>query len=460
MTKLVISASDFQSQVADLLPSNKGTKSQLTLSLIQCYSLLDGFDHVITKPACSKSDLLKFHSLKYVGIILDEKLNKNLPFDNDEEALSGLNDLRAAWNETHYDEPNKARYIFEKKSDLLSYFNEFSLIPTVKSCKSSFGDAFDKIRLDNNASESEDDLDTYNLEGDCPLFSYLPMYCQTVTGASLLLADYIGKSERTVAINWDGGRHHAFKGRASGFCYVNDIVLLIQKLRKKGFQKMSYVDFDLHHGDGVEKAFQFSSNIQTLSLHLFEPGFFPCTGSLEDSKKGKNIFNIPLLHGLNDAFLFSLVNRIIKPLISSHEPEILLIQCGGDGLIGDSFEEWQLSIRGLSECIMNLLTEFKKCSVILLGGGGYNVTVMSRFYTYLTSKILTKYKNDYMKSISLEFSEDALIPEHEFVEQYAEEHYKFWYYELEGSLKRKTLKNDNRIEYITKLENLYRIRIP
>ena len=30
-----------------------------------------------------------------------------------------------------------------------------------------------------------------------------------------------------MAINWSGGLHHAKRGEASGFCYVNDIVLAI-----------------------------------------------------------------------------------------------------------------------------------------------------------------------------------------------------------------------------------------
>ena len=35
-----------------------------------------------------------------------------------------------------------------------------------------------------------------------------------------------------IAINWSGGLHHAKKNEASGFCYVNDIVLGILELLK------------------------------------------------------------------------------------------------------------------------------------------------------------------------------------------------------------------------------------
>ena len=35
-----------------------------------------------------------------------------------------------------------------------------------------------------------------------------------------------------IAINWAGGLHHAKKSEASGFCYINDIVLGILELLK------------------------------------------------------------------------------------------------------------------------------------------------------------------------------------------------------------------------------------
>ena len=44
------------------------------------------------------------------------------------------------------------------------------------------------------------------------------------------------------------------RDEASGFCYVNDVVLGILKLREK-FDKVLYVDIDLHHGNGMWNLF-------------------------------------------------------------------------------------------------------------------------------------------------------------------------------------------------------------
>jgi acetoin utilization deacetylase AcuC-like enzyme len=48
-----------------------------------------------------------------------------------------------------------------------------------------------------------------------------------------------------------GGFHHARRTSASGFCYINDIVLCILELLRV-YARVLYLDIDVHHGDGVE----------------------------------------------------------------------------------------------------------------------------------------------------------------------------------------------------------------
>jgi acetoin utilization deacetylase AcuC-like enzyme len=52
------------------------------------------------------------------------------------------------------------------------------------------------------------------------------------TGGSVASAVKLNKQACDIAINWAGGLHHAKKSEASGFCYVNDIVLAILELLK------------------------------------------------------------------------------------------------------------------------------------------------------------------------------------------------------------------------------------
>jgi len=82
---------------------------------------------------------------------------------------------------------------------------------------------------------------------DCPVFDGLSEFTSLYTGASLDGAVQLAQGQADIAINWSGGLHHAKKSEASGFCYINDIVLAILELLKV-HARVLYIDIDVHHG--------------------------------------------------------------------------------------------------------------------------------------------------------------------------------------------------------------------
>lgn len=111
------------------------------------------------------------------------------------------------------------------------------------------------------------EMKKFNLENsDCPVFDGLYEFSQVSTGASIDAAINLNLGLSDIAINWAGGLHHAKKCEASGFCYVNDIVIGILELLKQ-HERVLYIDIDVHHGDGVEEAFYLTNRVMTLSLH-------------------------------------------------------------------------------------------------------------------------------------------------------------------------------------------------
>lgn len=107
----------------------------------------------------------------------------------------------------------------------------------------------------------------------------------------------LNNKDADIAINWAGGLHHAKKAEASGFCYINDIVLAILELLKyalsracrpraalsdllcRHHQRVLYIDIDIHHGDGVEEAFYTTDRVMCVSFHKFGE-YFPGTGDI------------------------------------------------------------------------------------------------------------------------------------------------------------------------------------
>lgn len=75
----------------------------------------------------------------------------------------------------------------------------------------------------------------------------------------------LASGQYDIAINWAGGLHHGKRSTASGFCYVNDLVLAIVELLRV-FPRVLYIDIDIHHGDGVEEAFYLTDRVMTVCL--------------------------------------------------------------------------------------------------------------------------------------------------------------------------------------------------
>jgi histone deacetylase 8 len=67
-------------------------------------------------------------------------------------------------------------------------------------------------------------------------------------------------------------------------------------------------------GNGVENAFSFTPHVLTLSLHKYEPGFYPCSGGLLDVGLGQGRYytvNVPLKDGVRDDNYFSLFHWLV-----------------------------------------------------------------------------------------------------------------------------------------------------
>lgn len=276
------------------------------------------------------------------------------------------------------------------------------------------------LNVQNSDSYSEDyeELkELYGLQYDCPEFEGLADYIKLVCGATLSCADYliINADQPRVSINWTGGRHHAKRASSSGFCYVNDIVLGILRLRTK-FDRVMYIDIDLHHGDGVEAAFARSQKVMCLSIHRYDKGFYPGTGNAESVGKGNGegyTVNIPTKRGLSDQTLQMIFDDIVEPRINLFGPDAIVVCCGCDGLSRDQHGEWNLTMTGIEQAVKRIL-DFKK-PTMLVGGGGYHHPDTARCWTLLTALASGVDSNEFKE-----------IPESdEFFEEYVTDAYQF-----------------------------------
>lgn len=230
----------------------------------------------------------------------------------------------------------------------------------------------------------------YNMGDDCPIFDGLYSYCSLYAGASLDAARKLTAHQSDIAINWSGGLHHAKKSEASGFCYINDIVLAILQLLLY-HPRVLYIDIDVHHGDGVEQAFWSTDRVMTLSFHKYEKAvYFPGTGSLDTTGPKSNSnpgahhsLNVPLNDGIDDFSYTQLFKDIVGPCVRTYNPTAIVLQCGADSLGGDRLGCFNLNIRAHGACVA--YTKTFGLPLLVLGGGGYTPRNVARLWAYETS---------------------------------------------------------------------------
>ncbi|KAL9148449.1 hypothetical protein ABFS82_12G041700 [Erythranthe guttata] len=218
---------------------------------------------------------------------------------------------------------------------------------------------------------------------DCPVFDGLYSYCRSYAGGSISGAVRLNNGLSDIAVNWAGGLHHAKNCGASGFCYVNDIVLAILELLAN-HQRVLYVDIDVHHGDGVEEAFYTTDRVMTVSFHKFG-NYFPGTGHILDIGYGEGKYysvNIPLHEGIDDESYQLLFKPIMSKVMEVYRPEAVVLQCGADSLSGDRLGRFNLTVKGHAECV-KYMRSFN-VPLLLLGGGGYTLRNVARCWCYET----------------------------------------------------------------------------
>lgn len=232
-----------------------------------------------------------------------------------------------------------------------------------------------------------DHCEAFCIGDDCPLFPGVYDFCQLSAGGSICGAQKLNSGAYDIAVNWAGGLHHAHRGEASGFCYVNDIVLGILELLKV-HERVLYVDIDIHHGDGVEEAFYSTPRVMTLSFHKYG-GYFPYSGAIDDIGVGPGKYhavNFPLQDGITDAAYETIFKPVVQAIMDRYKPGAVVLQCGADSLSGDRLGTFNMTLGGHGACA-EFIRSFN-LPTLVVGGGGYTLRNVARCWCNETAIML------------------------------------------------------------------------
>lgn len=222
-----------------------------------------------------------------------------------------------------------------------------------------------------------------------PYFDRFFTISATAAGASVQAAEELLAGR--VAFNPAGGMHHARPDRARGFCYFNDPVLAILRLKRAGLRVL-YVDIDAHHGDAVEAAFAADADVANLSLHMDTAYAYPHAGGrLDDAGEaagGHTTVNVPLPPGTHDDEYRLLFDAVWEPLQQRFAPDAVVLQAGTDMLAPDPLGKLAMSTQAFLAVARAVLESAPRHAdgtprVLVTGGGGYHPLALARAWTGL-----------------------------------------------------------------------------
>jgi acetoin utilization protein AcuC len=220
--------------------------------------------------------------------------------------------------------------------------------------------------------------------GDNPAFPGMDQAARAYVGATVAAARDVCDGA-SLAFGLGGGLHHAHRAAASGFCIFNDAAIALHILRER-FDRVAYVDIDVHHGDGVQAAFFDDPTVLTASIHESGRTLFPGTGFVEELGADGTSVNVPLdAWSTGDTWLWAFANGILEP-VRQFRPRAIVIQMGTDAHVFDPLAHLRVTAQEWLHAVVQVRD--LGLPIVAVGGGGYNLTTVPRMWVAATLTLL------------------------------------------------------------------------
>lgn len=213
--------------------------------------------------------------------------------------------------------------------------------------------------------------------GDNPafpgMFEAASAYCAATAQAARSVRD-----GAPLAFSIGGGLHHAARGRASGFCIFNDPAIACSILRER-FERVAYVDIDVHHGDGVQWIFYDDPTVLTCSIHEDGRTLFPGTGGTEETGAEFSSFNVPIEAWTSGDVWLDAFMQTVPAAVEAFGAQAVVLQMGTDAHYLDPLahiccvqQDWLGAVKAVAGWGL---------PTVAIGGGGYDMTTVPRMWT-------------------------------------------------------------------------------
>ncbi|KAE8167019.1 hypothetical protein BDV40DRAFT_296049 [Aspergillus tamarii] len=191
--------------------------------------------------------------------------------------------------------------------------------------------------------------------------------------------------------------HHAEHDKTMGFCLFNNVSVaarVCQRQLGEKCRKILILDWDVHHGNGIQKAFYDDPNVLYISLHVYQDGKFYPGGDEGDwdhcgtgAGYGRNV-NIPWpSQGMGDGDYMYAFQQIVMPIAQEFNPDLVIVASGFDAAVGDELGGCFVTPTCYAHMTHMLMT-LANGKVAVCLEGGYNFRSISKSALAVTKTLM------------------------------------------------------------------------
>ncbi|KKK18747.1 hypothetical protein P175DRAFT_0532574 [Aspergillus ochraceoroseus IBT 24754] len=191
--------------------------------------------------------------------------------------------------------------------------------------------------------------------------------------------------------------HHAEHDKTMGFCLFNNVSVAARVCQRQlgdSCRKILILDWDVHHGNGIQKAFYDDPNVLYMSLHVYQDGKFYPGGDEGDWNHcgtgpgtGRNV-NIPWpSQGMGDGDYMYAFQQVVMPIAQEFDPDLVIIASGFDAAVGDELGGCFVTPACYAH-MTHMLMKLAHGKVAVCLEGGYNLRSISKSALAVTKTLM------------------------------------------------------------------------
>ncbi|MFH1404403.1 MAG: histone deacetylase [Candidatus Altiarchaeota archaeon] len=177
--------------------------------------------------------------------------------------------------------------------------------------------------------------------------------------------------------------HHASVNQATGFCYFDNVSIMIKYMQEKyGVKKVFLFDWDAHAPNGTMGTFYSDPSVLNMSIHQDPHSFYPGVGFVHQIGEGAGrgyTINFPVQAGTGDADYMYFLEEFVIPRAKKFKPDLVVVSAGQDSHQSDRISQLNVTDAGfaaMTRAMMELASDVCNDKLVLELEGGYNLQTL------------------------------------------------------------------------------------